>query len=264
MVIKSGRQITGIATSCRITAQLIEEIKALVQPGATGKQIDNFAYDYICKHKGKPAFLGVPGNSGAPPFPASLCWSINEQIVHGIPDDRPVQPGDLIKIDTGVIYQGYYSDCAITIALPPVTPVVENLMAGTQKALSAGIAAMKVGNHLSDISAAIGSTLLNHKLKIIKELTGHGVGLSLHESPTIVNFGVPGQGPKLKNGIVFALEPMASLGSSDIILGSNRWAYLTADGSVAAHFEHTIAIWHDQTWVLTDGNADFNPEIFSD
>lgn len=257
MLIKTFNQLVGIARSCKITAQLHIELGNRIKPGVKAIELEKFAQDFIAKNHGRPAFMGVPGGYGAKPFPAALCISFNEEIVHGIPGNRVIQEGDLVKIDTGVIYNGLYSDAAVTYKVPPVSPEGEHLCQGTMAALEAGIRAMRVGNRVSDISASIGDTLNQYKLKIIRELTGHGVGIKLHEEPVIPNYGIPGKGKKIENGAVFALEPMASLGSCDIILGSNRWVYITADGSLASHYEHTVAVWDNQTWVLTKPDCEF-------
>lgn len=256
-MLKNFNQLVGIARSCKITAQLHIELENLVKPGVKGIELEKFAQDFIAKNHGRPAFMGVPGGYGAKPFPAALCLSFNEEIVHGIPGNRVIKEGDLVKIDTGVIYNGLYSDAAVTHKVPPVSEEGERLCLGTIEALEAGIGAMQIGNRVSDISASIAAVLNRHHLKIIRELTGHGVGLKLHEDPVIPNYGIPGQGKKIENGAVFALEPMASLGSCDIILGSNRWVYLTADGSLASHYEHTVAVWENQTWILTKPNCTF-------
>ncbi len=256
-MLKNFNQLVGIARSCRITAQLHIELGNIIKPGVKGIELEKFAQDFIAKNHGRPAFMGVPGGYGAKPFPAALCLSFNEEIVHGIPGERRIAEGDLVKIDTGVIYNGLYSDAAVTHKIEPISTDAEKLCLGTILALEAGIKAMHVGNHVSDISSSVGDVLSRQRLKIIRELTGHGVGIKLHEEPIIPNYGIPGHGKKIENGSVFALEPMASLGSGDIILGSNRWVYLTADGSLSSHYEHTVAVWEDETWILTKPDCSF-------
>lgn len=256
--LKTARDIAGIYRSGQITGQLLVELEARVRPGVTTAELDRFAAEFIARHGGTAAFLNYKG------YPASLCVSINEQIVHGIPGSRVIQPGDLVSLDVGVVLAGYVSDAACTYfaggAEP--SPEVVRLMQGTQSSLALAIGAMHAGQPLRLVSRAVESELKRHKLFVIRELTGHGVGFALHEEPVVYNFDPRVRKPLLENGLVLAIEPMASLGTSEILLAADQWTYLTVDGSLAAHYEHSIACWDDRAFVLTDPAADDSRQAF--
>lgn len=248
MSLKSRRELELIYKSGQITGRFLEAVGDHVRPGVTTAQIDAFAAEFIGKNGGKAAFLGYRG------FPASVCISINDEIVHGIPGPRVIQPGDLVSVDVGVVYQGYFSDAARSFLASPgeESAEVARLMAGTAQSLEAGIGAISAGAPLRGVSRAIEKVLLEHDLHIVRDLTGHGTGHKLHEEPTVYNYD-PGHGrQQVQNGLVLAIEPMAALGSGKIILAADNWTYRTADGSLAAHFEHTVACWDGRPWVLTD------------
>lgn len=248
MALKSRRELELIYRSGQITGRCLEAVGEKVRPGVSTSQIDAFAADFISKHGGKAAFLGYRG------FPASVCISINDEVVHGIPGPRVINAGDLVSVDVGVVLQGYFSDAARSFFAGPgeQSPDVARLMSGTAGSLDAGIAAITSGAPLRAVSRAIEKVLLRHDLQIVRDLTGHGTGHQLHEEPTVYNYD-PGHGRQLiQNGMVLAIEPMAALGSAKIILAADNWTYRTADGSLAAHFEHTVACWDGRPWILTD------------
>jgi len=253
--LKNFKDIAGIWRSGQLASQLHDELRQQIKPGITTLELDSYAREFIARHKATAAFLGYRG------FPAALCVSINDEIVHGIPGPRVIEEGDLVSIDLGVVLDGYVSDTAFTWLVGPdgvIEPTAASqdnlvrLCEGTRDSLLAGIEALQTGVRLRKISLAIQGVLLSHRLGIVRELTGHGVGYALHEAPTIYNFDAGARGPLLENGAVLAIEPMATAGSENILLAADQWTYKTADGSPAAHFEHTVALWDDQAFVLTD------------
>jgi methionyl aminopeptidase len=246
--LKNAKDLAGIWRSGQITGQLLVEIGTLIKPGATTAQLDAFAESFIAKHGGKGAFKGYRG------FPGTICASINAEIVHGIPGSRELVEGDLISVDTGAVLNGYVSDAATSFVVGSrdVPADMTRLLQGTRESLDAGIAAVAEGKPLRLVSRAVENVLRNHRLGIIRELTGHGVGFALHEDPTLYNYDTGNRHPRMDNGLVIAIEPMASLGSETLLLASDNWTYSTADGSLAAHYEHTVALWDGRAVVLTD------------
>jgi methionyl aminopeptidase len=248
MSLKTRRELELIYKSGQITGRFLDAVAEKVRPGVTTAQIDAFAAEFIAGHDASAAFLGYRG------FPASVCISVNDEVVHGIPGPRVINEGDLVSVDVGVVFQGYYSDAARSYYAGSGSPPsdMQRLMEGTERSLSAGIEAIVVGGQLRNVSRAIEQVLLASKLRIVRDLTGHGTGHRLHEEPTVYNYD---PGPKkfaIQNGLVIAIEPMASLGSAEIILAADNWTYRTADGSLAAHYEHTVACWDGRPWVMTD------------
>jgi methionyl aminopeptidase len=255
--LKSAHDLAGIYLSGQIAGRLLDDIAPLIREGVSTLELDTYAADYIKKHAGVPAFLGYNG------FPGTLCVSINDQVVHGIPGARRIAPGDLVSIDVGVILEGYVSDTARTYyagATPPAN--VERLMLGTRQSLETGIGTIETGKPLRMVSRAIENELRRHHLGIVRELTGHGTGFALHEPPTVYNFDPGTRRPLIEEGLVLAIEPMATLGSEDITLAADNWAYSTADGSLAAHYEHTIACWQGRGVVLTDPSDETARALF--
>ena len=248
--IKSHQDVRLIYQACQIAGRLLEELKLRVRPGISTGELNEFAEDFIALAGCTPAFKGYQG------FPAALCTSINEEIVHGIPSrERILEEGDILSVDTGVILDGFYSDTAYTYYVGDSEPtgVTGQLLSVTQRALANGISAVKAGAKLNRVSDAIAKVVNRDGFKVIRDLTGHGVGYDLHEPPTVHNYPVPaGESIRLRNGMVLALEPMVSPGSEDILLGEDGWTYSTADGSLAAHFEHTVVIWDGEAAVLTE------------
>jgi methionyl aminopeptidase len=245
--LKSAEDIAGIYRSGQIAGAMLNEIAQLIRPGVTTAELDRFGAEFIAGHGGVPAFLHYNG------YPANLCISVNEEVVHGIPSVLSLQEGDLVSVDVGVVLNGYFSDTARTylVGPEPAGSDLQRLMSGTRDSLFAGIAQVTAGAPLRLVSRAIEDVLRRHRLGVIHELTGHGTGFALHEEPTVYNFDPRTRHPLIHNGLVLAIEPMASLGSPEVLLGSDNWCYRTADGSLAAHYEHTIACWDGQAYLLT-------------
>lgn len=244
--VKTKAEIANMRESGRMLAAVLKHLDAKVEPGMTTKQADALAFKEVKKLGGKPAFLGYQDFSG------SVCISVNEEIVHGIPGPRVLEAGDLVSFDFGVDYQGMITDSAFTkvLASEP-TPDQARLLNGTEAALEAGAAVMKDGVKVGDISHAIEQVLLKHKLGILREFVGHGVGHHVHEEPNIPNYGPAGTGPELLAGMTVALEPMAMLGAEGMVIDEDGWTVRTADRSLSAHFEHTVLITADGSEVLT-------------
>ncbi|MBI3610646.1 MAG: type I methionyl aminopeptidase [Nitrospirae bacterium] len=245
IILKSPEETGKIKRAGRIVAEVLKELKEQVKLGVTTLDLDQMAEEGIRKRGGQPAFKGYRG------FPATLCASINEEVVHGIPSKRALREGDIIGLDLGAIVDGYYGDAAITVPVGAVRPEVLRLIRITEESLYRGIDQMRVGNRLSDISHAVQSHVEAAGYSVVKDFVGHGIGQSLHEEPQLPNFGKPGQGPRLKDGMVLALEPMVNMGKDGVRLLSDRWTAVTEDGSFSAHFEHTVAITETGPVILT-------------
>jgi methionyl aminopeptidase len=247
LTLKSQRELDVMARGGRILAATLDHVRAHVRPGVSTKELDTLAEKFLRSHPGaSPAFKGLYG------FPASVCTSINEEIVHGIPSPRRVlRDGDLVKLDVGVKYEGYYTDSAITVPVGAIDAESERLLDVTQRALDAGIAAARVGNHIGDIGAAIASVVKAAGYTTADDLVGHYVGSRPHGDPQVPNFGTPKRGAKLLAGLTLAIEPMVNIGASATRTLRDRWTVVTADGSRSAHFEHTIAITEQGPLVLT-------------
>lgn len=226
-----------------------EEIKKYLKPGITTKKIDQIAHDFIIKNGGIPSCLGFEG------FPASICISINDEVVHGIPKNRKIKDGDIVSIDFTVRLNGYESDAARTYIIGSVSKEVENLVEDTKKALMEGIKKVKPGARIGDISNAIETYAHNHGLSVVEELVGHGIGTKMHEEPDIPNFGSPNTGIILKEGMVLAIEPMLNLGKKEVCMLDDNWTIVTEDESPSAHFEHTVAVTDDGYKILTGSDA---------
>jgi methionyl aminopeptidase len=249
IVYKSPAEIERMRRAGRIVAGTIEAVLRAVAPGRTTKDLDRVAEAYIREQGAIPSFLGY----GNPPFPASICTSLNDEIVHGIPStDRVLREGDLLSLDFGAIWEGFHADAAVSVFVgEPPSDEAEKLVRVTQEALEAGIAQIRPGGRLSDISHAIEQTVLGAGFQVVREYVGHGIGRNLHEDPQIPNYGPPGRGPVLKPGLVIAVEPMVNMGGWETALRADHWTVVTADGSLSAHFEHTIAVTEDGHEVLT-------------
>ncbi len=245
VIIKSPREIEQLKRSNTMVAEVFEKLKGIIEPGITTKELDQVAEDYILLKGARPAFKGYRG------FPATLCISVNDEVVHGIPGQRRLKQGDIVSLDVGVNYLGYFGDAAITFPVGEVDPEAKRLLEVTEKALYIGIEKAKVGNRLFDISYAIQSWVESHGFSVVRDFVGHGIGRELHEEPQIPNFGVPHQGPRLGKGMVFALEPMVNEGTYEVRVLSDGWTVVTADGKRSAHFEHTIAITEDGAEILS-------------
>jgi methionyl aminopeptidase len=236
IILKSPREIEQLRIANAIAAEVLEKLKEGVKPGVTTQDLDGIAEETILSKGASPAFKGYRG------YPKSICASINEEIVHGIPGQRRLKEGDLVSLDVGVNYHGYYGDAAISLPVGDVDPAARKLLEVTEKALYIGIDMAKVGNRLFDISYAIQQWVEKHEFSVVRDFVGHGIGKSLHEDPQIPNFGSPHQGPRLEKGMVFALEPMVNEGTYEVRILSDGWTVVTADGKRSAHFEHSIAI----------------------
>lgn len=240
--------------SSRIVAETLERLTRLIEPGLTTLEMDRFAEAYILRRGGKPAFKGYRG------YPYTLCASVNEQVVHAFPSARRLEQGDIVSLDLGVVVDGYYGDAAITVPVGKISEEARRLIAATREALTRATGAARPGNYLSDISHAVQSTVEARGFSVVRLFVGHGIGRSLHEEPQIPNFGPPAQGPMLKPGLVLAIEPMANVGGSDVMILEDRWTAVTCDRSLSAHFEHTVALTEDGVEVLTCLTEDSSPE----
>lgn len=244
--LKSDQEIALMRRAGRVVAGLLAHLAETACPGVTTRELDEHARAYLTRQGAEPAFLGYRG------FPASICVSVNDEVVHGIPGPRKIRPGDLVSVDVGAVVEGFYADAATTVMVGDAGPVARRLVETTRSALAAGIAQAKVGNRLSDISHAVQRVIEREGFGIVKDFVGHGIGRALHEEPPIPNFGPPGVGPRLAVGMVLAIEPMVTMGSGAVRILSDGWTAVTTDGSLAAHFEHTIAITAQGTEILTD------------
>ena len=239
-----------MADGGRILADTITMLRERVRPGLSTLELDKMAEDFIRSHEGAtPAFKGLYG------FPGTLCTSLNHEIVHGIPSrKRVLRDGDLLSIDVGVRYHGYYTDSATTVAIGEVDDVSKRLLEVTSKSLEAGIAAAQLGNHIGDIGAAVQGVVEGAGFSVVRDLVGHGIGTEFHEEPQIPNYGRPKRGTKLTPGLTIAIEPMVNVGSAKTRTMPDRWTIVTADGSRSAHFEHTVAITEQGPRILTRAN----------
>lgn len=245
ILIKSEEEIERIAGACRIVAETLESLREFVAEGVSTKDIERFAEDFIVRKGGKPAFKGYRG------YPASICTSVNKQVVHGIPSEIKLREGDIISIDIGVYYRDFFGDAAITLPVGKVSSTAQRLLQVTEEALYKGLAVARGGNRVSDISNAIQSHVEGNGHSVVRSFVGHGVGKLLHEEPQIPNFGLPGRGPRLRNGMTLAIEPMVNVGGPEVVVLNDGWTAVTADGSLSAHFEHTVAITENSARVLT-------------
>ena len=245
IVRKSAAEIAKIAGAGAILADCIDALTEAAAPGVTTAELDRFAEKFIRQHKGVPTFLGYRG------FPASICASPNDMVVHGIPGKYRVCDGDLLSIDVGVTLDGYVADSAVTLGMGAVEPEAQRLMDITRESLEAGLAECREGRRLGDVSYAIQEVVEAAGFSVVRSLVGHGVGKEMHEDPQIPNYGDPGRGPRLEEGMVFAIEPMVDAGTYDVVVADDGWAIHTADGSLSAHFEHTVAVGKKEPRVLT-------------
>lgn len=243
--IRSEREIELLKIAGEITGSTHLYLKPYIKPGITTKELDRLAYDYIKSRGATPSFLNYEG------FPATLCISINDEVVHGIPDDRRLKEGDIVSIDIGACYKGYHGDSAWTYPVGNVSDEKLLLLDHTEKALFLGLSEIREGSRIGDIGNAIETYAKKYNLGVVKELVGHGVGTTIHEKPDVPNYGKRGTGPILKEGMVIAVEPMLNLGSADVGILDNRWTIVTMDGRPSAHFEHTVLVTKDGYTILT-------------
>ncbi|MBU3666202.1 MAG: type I methionyl aminopeptidase [Chthoniobacterales bacterium] len=243
--IKNEREIEAMRKACRVAAEVLDKLENLVTPGMATRDIDEACADFIAEAGAKSAFLGYRK------FPGNLCVSVNEEVVHGIGGDRRLAYGDILKLDVGIVKDGWIGDNATTIRLGVVPPAVDGLVEHTARILHDVIPHVRPGKRVGDISAFIEQAALAHGYSVVREFVGHGVGRKLHEEPQIPNYGKPGRGPKLKPGMTLAIEPMINLGASAVRVLEDKWTVVTADGLPSAHFEHTVLVTKDQPEVLT-------------
>ena len=244
-MIKSNEEIELLKIAGQIVGDTHNYLKQFIKPGITTKELDKLAYDYIISRDATPSFLNYEG------YPASICTSVNEEVVHGIPSDRILQEGDIISIDIGACYKGYHGDSAWSYPVGNIDEEKKYLLEHTEKSLYEGLNIIKPGVKIGDIGYAIEQYALKHKLGVVKELVGHGVGKHLHESPDVPNYGKKNTGMTLRKGMVIAVEPMLNLGESDIYILDDDWTIITADDKPSAHFEHTIVVTKDGYEILT-------------
>lgn len=247
MVIRKSRnEIEKMRRAGLIVAETLRDLRKMVEPGVTTRELDAYAEKKIRSAGAYPTFKGYRG------FPASICSSINEEVVHGIPSGRQLQPGDIIKIDCGATLDGYVGDAAISVPVGEVDPEVEKLMGATRESLLQAISQMTAGNRLYDVSYAVQQYVEERGYSVVREFCGHGIGQRMHEDPQVPNYGRPGTGPKLKEGWVLAVEPMVNLGSHEVAIDEkDKWTVRTKDGKASSHFEHTIAVTDNGPIVLT-------------
>lgn len=245
IILKSQRELNYLRDAGRIVAETLEEVKKAAKPDVTTLDLDRIAEDYIRSKGAKPAFKGYHG------FPGSICASVNEEVVHGIPGLKRLKDGDNVSIDIGAFINGYCGDAAITVAIGEVDAEVEKLIEVTEQSLYKGIEQAIVGNRLGDISHSIQSYAEGHGFGVVRDFVGHGIGRNMHEDPQVPNYGLPGRGPRLKAGMTLAIEPMINAGTHEVKTLSDNWTVVTADGKRSAHFEHTIAITPDGPEILT-------------
>lgn len=245
ITLKSKREIELLKEAGHIVYLTHQYLRPHIKAGIKTKDLDRLAEEFIRSKGATPSFKGYEG------FPSTLCISINDEVVHGFPSDRVLQDGDIISIDIGACYKGYHGDSAWTYTVGEVSDDAKYLLEHTEKALYEGIKQAKVGNRIGDISYAVEKYATEHNLGVVKELVGHGVGTSVHEAPDVPNYGTKGTGPKIRDGMVIAIEPMLTLGSPDIYIEDNDWTVKTVDSSLSAHFEHTIGVTNDGVIILT-------------
>ncbi|MCP4538581.1 MAG: type I methionyl aminopeptidase [Chloroflexi bacterium] len=247
ITLKSATEINKMRRAAQIVAEVLEGMRERVAPGVTTAELDELAESVIRGHNAIPSFKGYPPGS-VYPFPANICTSVNEELVHGIPGARVLQEEDIISIDVGTILDGYHGDAAVTLPVGQISPEAQRLLDVTEGALYAGIAAARVGNHSGDISAAIQTYVESRGYNVVREYTGHGIGQRMHEDPQVPNHGQPGKGVPLRKGMTIALEPMVLVGDARVRVLDDHWTVVSRDGKLTAHFEHDIAI--------TDGDAE--------
>jgi len=251
ITLKSAAEINKMRQAGRIVAEVLGKMQEWVAPGVTTAELNELAESVICdKYSAIPSFKGFPPD-GAHPFPASICASVNEELVHGIPGPRVLQEGDIISIDVGAILNGYHGDAAVTLSVGQISQEGQRLLKVTKGALYEGIAAARVGNRSGDISAAIQSYVESRGYNVVREYTGHGIGRSMHEEPQVPNHGQPGRGVRLRKGMTIALEPMVLVGDSRVKVLDDYWTVVSCDGKLTGHFEHTFVITDGEAEILT-------------
>ena len=245
IVLKSRAEIDIMRVPGKVTAKILLDLGGIIEPGITTREIDAFVEGEILRNKMIPAFKGYNG------FPTTTCVSVNQEIVHGIPSERKISDGDIVSIDVGCIYKGYFSDAARTYPAGKVSKTAQKLIIATEASFFEGLKFCKVGYRLSDISAAIQARVEADGFSVVRDFVGHGIGRAMHEEPQIANYGPPGRGPRLAAGMVFAIEPMVNQGSYEIRVLADDWTAVTIDGKLSAHYENTVAITDGEPEILT-------------
>lgn len=247
--LKSAREIEIMRRANVIVAEILKELKKKAAPGVTTLELDALAEELTYKKKARPAFKGY--SMAGRVYPRALCTSINEEIVHGIPSDRALREGDIVGLDFGVIYEGFYGDAAVTVGVGKVSEEAQRLMQVTEESLYKGIEQLREGNRLGDLSSVIQKTVEGAGFSVVRVFVGHGIGKKLHEEPPVPNYGDPDRGIRLREGMVLAIEPMVSVGGYEVEIKEDGWTAVTKDGSLAAHFEHSVAITKNGPYVLS-------------
>lgn len=245
IICKSPAEIEKLRRSGRLVREILEELRGQVRPGVSTLELEKYAEKRLAEAGAKPAFKGYRG------FPCCLCTSVNEEIVHGIPSGRRLKEGDIISLDLGAVLEGFYGDSALTVPVGEISGESRKLLRVTEEALEVAIGKVRLGNRLGDISAAVQEYVEKHGFSVVRDMVGHGIGRELHEEPQVPNFGLPGHGPALKEGMVFAIEPMVNTGGYEMRILDDNWTAVTVDGTKSAHFEHMVAVTRNGPDVLT-------------
>ncbi|MCJ7494418.1 MAG: type I methionyl aminopeptidase [Deltaproteobacteria bacterium] len=245
IILKSPQEIEKMRRSNQIVAEILAEMKTSARPGVTTRELDELAEALLAKLKAHSAFKGYNG------YPAALCTSVNEEVVHGIPSNRVLKEGDILSLDFGAIYDGFYGDAAITLPIGSISTEAEQLLRVTEEALYLAIDQARPENRLMDISAAIQRHVESHGFSVVRDFVGHGIGKHLHEKPQVPNFGIPGRGVRLKPGMTLASEPMINAGGCEVMIREDGWTAVTKDGSLSAHFEHSVAVTENGPAILS-------------
>lgn len=245
VTVKNSRELKAMQEACVISARALQLAGEAIEPGITTEELDSLLRKYIESQGAKPSFLGYGG------FPGTACISINDTVIHGIPGKRVIRAGDIVSVDIGAYINGFHGDNAATFAAGEISPAAQALLDATRESLYAGIAAAQAGNRVGDIGAAVQRYVEARGYSVVRQFVGHGVGTKLHEDPSVPNFGTPGHGPRLLPGMTIAIEPMINAGTSEVKILKDGWTTITADGSLSAHFEHTVAITPDGPVIMT-------------
>ena len=248
IILKSQEEIEKMAGACLIVAKTLDRLRDMVKPGTTTREIEGFADDYIRSNNAVSAFKGYRG------YPASICTSVNNEVIHGIPSERVLEEGDILGVDLGVYKDGFYGDAAHTFPVGEVRKDAERLLKVAEESLYLGIKNAREGNRISDISYSIQKHAESHGFSVVRAFVGHGIGRNLHEDPQVPNFGLPGRGPRLRSGMTLAIEPMVNDGGHEVVVLDDDWTAVTLDGGLSAHFEHTILVTSDEPRILTKIN----------
>jgi len=254
VICKSPAELAKMHRSGLIVWEVLDKMRAMVRPGISTKDLDEFAEEFTAKSGAHPAFKGYRG------YPGSVCTSINQEIVHGIPSaSRKLREGDILSMDFGIEMDGYFADAALTVPVGPVKPEREKLLRVTRESLERGIEKVRLGNRLGDVSAAVQQWVEKNGYSVVREFVGHGIGTRMHEDPQLPNYGQAGQGARLQEGMVLAIEPMVNVGQPAVRILDDEWTAVTADGSDSAHFEHTVAVTSNGPWILTRPDSATGP-----